>query len=396
MPRRLSEQAHEDLRTLFSLGTVAGLSDAQLLERFIARHDEAGEVAFTTLVQRHAPMVMGVCRRVTRDRHTAEDACQATFLVLAHKARSIAPRERLASWLYGVAIRCAQKARSRLLRQRVREGPVMPPDLTAKSDDPTPDDELLAILDEELAQLPDRLRFAVVLCELEGLTRAAAALRLGIPEGTLSSRLASARQRLHARLVRRGVTLSVAALTVALSRDVKAVAVPVRLIECIVQAAALIAAGANPSSAATASVVALTQGVLKSMLISKFKTIAAVLTAATGLAAGAAVFARQDQAGGNQPLVDQRGNSPAANPPPASGPSGPGAVDRADDYVSEILRFAREAADRQHSGDLEGAARSLAHLQRTAQDWSDGVSALRSGAGPNPGASHSRVNTPAP
>ena len=307
---------------LFRSGAVTGLSDAQILDWFIFRRDEAGEAAFAALVRRHGPMVLGVCRRVLRDRHTAEDAFQATFLVLAHKARSIARRDRLANWLYGVAFRSAQRARSRGLRRRARETPVVASVETAKPDDTAPDDELLANFDEELARLPVRLRAAAVLCELEGLTRAAA-FRLGIPERTLCSRLASAGRRLRARLARRGVAPSVPTSTLALSRDVKAVALPVRLTESTVQAAMRIAAGADPSSVATASVAALIQGVLNAMLLSRLKTIAAVMTVATGLAACAAAFARQDRAPGNQPGANQRGIPPAVNPtpPPTSSPS---------------------------------------------------------------------------
>jgi hypothetical protein len=108
MRKRVPIQAIGHLRTLFALGANAGLGDSQLLERFIARRDEAGEAAFAALVQGHVPMVMGVCRRVLIDRHAAKDAFQATFLVLVHKARSVTRRERLASWLYGIALRCAQ------------------------------------------------------------------------------------------------------------------------------------------------------------------------------------------------------------------------------------------------------------------------------------------------
>src|SRR4051794_37117283 len=114
--------ASRDLQTLFSQGAVGGLSDGQVLERFAARRDEA---AFEVLVRRHGPMVLGVCRRVLRDRHDADDAFQATFLVLARKAASIAHRELVANWLYAVAHQTARKARALAIRRRMRERQVM-------------------------------------------------------------------------------------------------------------------------------------------------------------------------------------------------------------------------------------------------------------------------------
>jgi RNA polymerase sigma factor (sigma-70 family) len=311
------------LRTLLALGTNAGLSDSQLLERFLARRDEAGEAAFATLVQRHGPMVLGICRRVLRDRHGAEDAFQATFLVLVHKARSIAQRERLASWLYGVALRCARKARSRIQRQRSREGPLVSSLDIAKPEAPPPDDELMAILDEELARLPERLRAAVVLCELEGLTRSAAALRLGIPEGTLSSRLASARRLLRERLTRRGVALSVPALAVALGRDAAAAGVPVGLVESTVPSAMRIAAGMRTSAAAPVSVATLTQGVLQAMLI---KTIQGITLGIVALIAVVGVVWARAAA--------------MADPPAAAAPSPP----PQGDVEKELMRLQRQWA----------------------------------------------------
>ncbi len=355
MPTKSSGQALRNLRTLFSLGTVACLSDAQLLEQYIARRDELGEAAFATLVQRHGPMVLGACRRVLGDRHTAEDAFQATFLVLAHKARSIARRERLASWLYGVALRCAQKARSRALRQRVREVPLMPSVEIAKPDDPAPDDDLIAILDEELARLPDRLRSAVVLCELEGLTRSTAALRLGIPEGTLSSRLASARRLLRERLTRRDAALSVPALIGALARDVRAAAVPAGLIESTVRAATQIAAGAQTSAAATASVAAITKGVLKAMLIANLKGVGLGMIVLVAVATGA-VLAQTQEPGFVGPNAQAKGAAilePAPNAgaqPARSDAQQAGAESPALEPMMNVSGQVRDPQDRPFNG----------------------------------------------
>ena len=205
-----SREVLRHLNTLFHCGAAGQLSDAELLERFVAGRDEAAEAAFAALVERHGVMVLGVCRRVLGNRDEAEDAFQATFLVLARKAAAIARREQLASWLHGVARRAALDARARATRRKAREKrlgamlPVEPPDQTMAS-------ELRTILDEELARLPERHRAAIVLCELEGLSRREAALRLAISEGTLSSRLARAKSHLRERLTRRGFALSAAA-----------------------------------------------------------------------------------------------------------------------------------------------------------------------------------------
>ena len=110
-----------DLQTLFDVGTFGGFSDGQLLDRFVARREEA---AFEAIVHRHGPMVWGVCRRVLRDHHDAEDAFQATFLVLARRAASVVPREKVGNWLYGVAYQTAMKARATRAKRRVREGQV--------------------------------------------------------------------------------------------------------------------------------------------------------------------------------------------------------------------------------------------------------------------------------
>jgi RNA polymerase sigma factor (sigma-70 family) len=177
-------------------------TDGELLTRFVRSRDEA---AFAELVRRLGPIVLGVCRRVTADTHLAEDAFQAAFLVLARRAADIHPREAVRGWLYGVAARTAQKARVMSLRRRTREVPTHTlPDCPASPRDEA-DPDVLRALDEEIAALSDHLRVAVVLCELDGLSRKDAAVRLGIHEGTLSSRLAKARHVLAERLRRRGI-----------------------------------------------------------------------------------------------------------------------------------------------------------------------------------------------
>ncbi len=168
-------------------------TDGELVQRFARDRDEA---AFAELVRRFGPMVLGVCRRVARG--SAEDAFQAAFVVLARRAADVRPREAVRGWLYGVAVRTAREARAVSARRLAREVPVaVVPDRAAEPAE-TPDPDALRILDEEVAGLPDHLRVAVVLCELDGVSRKDAAARLGIPEGTVSSRLAKARKLLAA------------------------------------------------------------------------------------------------------------------------------------------------------------------------------------------------------
>ena len=195
---------HSNLaRRLRHLADSADDDDGQLLDRFVADRDDA---AFAALIRRHGPMVLGVCRRVVSDPHLADDAFQATCLVLARKARTVRPRTAVGNWLYGVAYRVALRARTMAGRRGRRETLVADvPDRSASEADSAESAELTAALDAEVARLSDPLRTAVVLCELEGRPRQDVARQLGIPEGTLSSRLAAARKLLAKRLARRGM-----------------------------------------------------------------------------------------------------------------------------------------------------------------------------------------------
>ena len=181
------------------------MTDGQILECFITRRDEA---AFEALVRRHGPMVLGVCRRILRNTHDAEDAFQATFLVLARKAPSIGQRELVGNWLYGAAYRAALEAKAARRRVRERQVSAMPePEAAAEAQDWV---DLRPVLDQELSRLPDKYRVPVALCDLQGRTRRDVARQLGIPAGTLSGRLATARRVLASRLARVGVALSAA------------------------------------------------------------------------------------------------------------------------------------------------------------------------------------------
>jgi RNA polymerase sigma factor (sigma-70 family) len=286
MPGGLSRDVLRNLTTLCTAGVVGNLSDEQLLDRFIELSDEVAEAAFATLVQRHGAMVLGVCHRILRDVHAAEDAFQATFLVLARKATSVVPRDRVANWLYGVAYRTANESRVRTSRRRAREAKVArrPRD---QSPGETSPHELREILDDELAALPSRYRGPLVLCELEGLSRQDAARRLAIREGTLSSRLARGKARLRERLARRGFEPPAGAVPFVLIREATTTLLTDRLIDSTTQAAMRVAAGVSTAAVVSTSVVSLTEGVLKGMLLSKLKGIALVIGSSLAVVSGA-------------------------------------------------------------------------------------------------------------
>ena len=197
------------VQALLGAGTFSGLSDLQLLERFLERRDEVAELAFAVLVERHGPMVLGVCRRIAGDPHDADDAFQATFLVLARRARSIRVEGSLGRWLFGVATRVATRARSDDRRRRLRERSgadrleVVGSDANLTGIERA---EVQAMIAREIAGLPARFQAPVLLCDLEGTSCEEAARRLGWPVGTVKSRLSRARARLRDRLTRRGLT----------------------------------------------------------------------------------------------------------------------------------------------------------------------------------------------
>jgi RNA polymerase sigma factor (sigma-70 family) len=222
-------------------------------------------------------MVFGACRKVTGHQQDAEDAFQATFVVLARKASVVSPREAVGNWLYGVAVRTAREARAMAAKRLAREVPTVQLPDVAKTD-PEPDD-IGAVLHEELAELPDKFRMLLVLCDLEGQPQVEVAERLGIPVGTVYSRLATARKQLAERLQKRGVALSASVLSLALARSGHT-AVPVGL----ATRAGLVALSPDGVPAAVA---ALTQKVFQTMLLSKLKSIGllAVLVVLGGLVA---------------------------------------------------------------------------------------------------------------
>jgi RNA polymerase sigma-70 factor (ECF subfamily) len=261
-----------------------GDDDRELLRRFVAAGEEA---AFAGLVRRHGPMVLGVCRRVLDDLHDAEDAFQATFLVLAQKAGSVRKQDSLASWLYGVAFRVARKARAAAaLRRRVEERPVehvSPPDPATEA----AWRELRPVIDEELSRLPEKYRAPLVLCYLEGKTNDEAARLLGWTKGTVSGRLARARDLLRPRLARRGLALPAGVLAALLADNEAAPAAA--LVGTTVKA--VLAGGASAPAAALA------RGVIRAMFATQAMKWTAVVTV-LGLATAGTLWHYAPAAGG--------------------------------------------------------------------------------------------------
>jgi RNA polymerase sigma factor (sigma-70 family) len=249
-------------------------TDGQLLGAFLASRDAS---SFAELVARFGPMVFAVCRRLTGHHHDAEDAFQAAFVVLAKKAATVSPREAVGNWLYGVAVRVAREARAVSARRRAREVPAHPlPDVAQAAPD---SDDLAAVLHQELAELPEKFRALLVLCDLRGEAQVEVAARLGLPAGTVYSRLAKARQALAARLRKRGV--AVVALTAYLAGAGTA-AVPRSL------ATRAVAAVASPDSLPPA-VASLADGALRTMFLQKITLTAVAILVVAGLVVASAL-----------------------------------------------------------------------------------------------------------
>lgn len=255
-------------------GTEADVPDGQLLERFLADGDAA---SFEALLRRHGPMVLGVCQRVLCHPQDAEDAFQATFLILVQHARSIVARDNVGSWLFGVAYRTAKKARA-MGRRWAKEKQMprfegLPPRFEGSSAGTQP--ELRDLIDQELSQLPEKYRQPVVLCELEGMTHQEAARHLGWPVGTVSGRLSRARVLLGKRLERHGLVFSGGSIALALgmAEGNLLASVPQPLFASTVQVATLVAGG--QAAVMSAPVAALTKAMSKMMLLTKLKFVGA-------------------------------------------------------------------------------------------------------------------------
>jgi RNA polymerase sigma factor (sigma-70 family) len=298
------------IERIFAGGSIAGLSEGELLDRFAIRGDEA---AFEAILARHGPMVLGICRRVLRDENDAEDAFQATFLVLVRKAGSLRHRDLLGNWLFGVASRVALRARGVAARRRTVVGPDIAEEPPAQGAEPGYDRESGAILHEELSRLPEKYRTVVLLCYLEGLTHEEAARQLGWPLGTVKGRLARARELLRKRLTRRGVVLSASAVSAAVARQAEA-AVPAALVQATIKAALAVAAGqALAAGVVAVNVAALMKGASDAMFLNTLKLAVMVLVAGV-LTTGAGVWAYQ------APRSRARPETPAILPSPATAP----------------------------------------------------------------------------
>ncbi len=276
----------QHLETLYDSGAIGELTDRQLLERFVAQDQHTAELAFAVLVKRDGPMVFQACRAILRHEHETEDAFQATFLVLARKARTLWVRKSLSPWLYEVACRIAEGARSDAARRQDHERRAA--ERTASTIDEENRDDRDAVVCAEVTRLPERYRIVVVLCDLEGLTQAQAAHRLGWPSGTVRSRLARARDRLRVQLTRRGLALDMISLAARATKETPATVIPASSGHVTVQAALQIARGRAASPPMASSAIALTDGVLSTMFWSKVKLVATLML--TGGAVAGAVL----------------------------------------------------------------------------------------------------------
>ncbi len=315
MPSNPLSKFIQQVRSSTLLREGAGWTDGQLLASFIEERDDA---AFGALVRMHGPMVWGVCRRVLESQHDAEDAFQATFLVLLRKAASIVPREMVGNWLYGVAYRTALKARTTAAKRRGRETKMRAiPEPECVHEDLRND--LQPLLDQELSRLPDKYRVPIVLCDLEGKTQREAARQVGVPDGTLSARLFRARSMLAKRLARHGLPVSAAALGTVLSESTATAYVPTTVVSSTIKAASLLTAGQTLASGVISpAVAALTDSVLKTMLLNKLVKLTVVALLGM-LAFGEGLHLRMMAAGqpdrsANQSGAAQNADAPAKAP----------------------------------------------------------------------------------
>ncbi len=310
--------------SLFEGGSVSGLSDRQLLERFVSRRDAAGEAAFAALVARHGPMVLLVCRRLLGDYQHAEDTFQAVFLVLARRARSVRDPDLLSHWLYGVALRAARKARVRLVRQRKNERDKAisgaDPESGVPADRSAIDREHAELLHHEIERLPRDFRMPIVLCYFEGLALDEAARRLHWREGTLRSRLARARDKLRRGLTRRGMVLPAVAIASVLDSRPVSAALSSPLCGATTRAAVDFAAKTAAAGTVSAAAMALAHEVLRSMLLHRLKFTVLTLLFLGTIASGAVFVSQAPARQTGKPDLRQTAAKPSdVNPKPGPG-----------------------------------------------------------------------------
>ncbi len=322
------------IEVLFEGGSAAGLSDRQLLERFTANRDSSAEAAFAALVARHGPMVMRVCRDLVRDVHHGEDAFQAVFLVLACKAKSIRDPGLLGNWLFGVAVRTALRSRSRLTRQRNKEGGgvmrhsgtdsngAVEPVIDANRESTLGSDEI-ATMHKEISRLPKAFRLPVVLCYFEGLTLDEAARSLCWPTGTVRSRLARGRDKLRRALSRRGFALSATAVIVGLTSRSASAQFSSAVCETTARAAVEFAAGQAGGQLVSASVAALAREILSSMLTRRVMLLVVAMAflgaAGAAYAIGSATLQQEPKSATAEPKQQLAAKPENTQQPPAPG-----------------------------------------------------------------------------
>lgn len=300
------------LKLLFDAGAVGDLTDGQLLERFLAR-DDGSEAAFAALVDRHGRMVSSVCRQALGASHDAEDAFQATFLILVRRAGSIRRRDSIGSWLYGVARRVSARARDDAARRRIREHRAGREFGETATRTLEPGDDPVAALIEEIARLPEKYRQPVLLCDLGGQTHAQAACQLNWPIGTVSGRLSRARALLRSRLVRRGA-VGAAATLAAFGRPFPVAAA---LVEATAKAAVALAAGMPIASGFSAGATGLAGAVLGASSVGRLKAMAGLLLAA-GVASGTVLPGRiESRTATSRPSPAPTATTTTATAPPA-------------------------------------------------------------------------------
>ena len=316
-PRPATAVARQ-VRTLFDDGAAGGLTDGELLERFATRGGDAAGAAFAALVERHGPMVLRACRSILRDPHDAQDAFQATFLLLARRAGSLWVRDSLAPWLHSVACRSASGARAAEGRRRALERRAA--GRASRSAVEPSRDDLGPALHEEIERLPERLKAPVVLCYLEGLTHDQAADHLACPVGTVRSRLARGRERLRRGLVRRGFAPPSSTEPGSPTPH----SMPASLANLTVQAARLASDGSTVGLVAR-WLIFLSEGVLKPMMIHPLKSAAVILLASGAIAAGLGATSGQEP-------------KPPENPAPAASPRDRSADDKRFEAIEQRLR----------------------------------------------------------
>ncbi len=372
MPDRSTAAMAPSLDLLFREGALGSLSDGQLLERFVASDSAAGS-AFDVLVARHGPMVLGVCRRILRDAHAAEDAFQVTFLVLARRAAAIRQGESLGPWLHGVARRAALRARAAasLRREREARAAILHETVECELDH----DDSGAALHAEIERLPEKYRAPIVLCYLQGRTIGDASRQLGWPVGTVGGRLARARDRLRASLQRRGLSVPVV-LSRALSRDsVLTPAISQSLARATRDAALEVVIKRGTTTAISAAAAGVVEETMRHAILGRL----VIVAIASGLAAAVVVVGGADLGvtAGSPEIARSRGpQGPSKTTPAPARPQQSPLVET----LKDASRLADGVTDPQESlnahmalawaqiktGDHQGARATLDRAEKTA------------------------------